>query len=129
MLRTPSWSKHFIATVNGEKYENNIQGYLTINRLWKLGDKISISFDMPIQFIDGGKSYPDQIAFKRGPQVLAFDSDLNNKILPKQWIGKQVYDAELKNNQKQKFVLVPFADAGQTGAAVKVWLPLNEVLK
>ncbi len=129
LLRTPSWSKHFIATVNGEKYENNIQGYLTINRLWKLGDKISISFDMPIQFIDGGKSYPDQIAFKRGPQVLAFDSDLNNKILPKQWIGKQVYDAELKNNQKQKFVLVPFADAGQTGAAVKVWLPLNEVLK
>ena len=39
------------------------------------------------------------------------------------------YDAELKNNQKQKFVLVPFADSGQTGAAVKVWLPLNEVLK
>jgi DUF1680 family protein len=117
---------------------------LQINRLWKSGEKIKVSFNMPIKTLEGGKSYPNQIAFQRGPQVLAFDEVLNPKstfetiknrtfitfenktisnVLPKQWIGKQVYEVKTKDNQTIN--LVPFADASQTGGAMKVWLPLN----
>ena len=109
---------------------------------------------MPVQILNGGKSYPDQVAFQRGPQVLAFDDSLNSEflkkhpfesaqklhvekpevisnvdLLPKQWIGEQAYSVgvidEKKNREKQHLILVPFADASQTGGAVKVWMPLR----
>lgn len=128
-LRVPSWCENFIAKVGDEEFKSVSNQYLTIDRVWKAGDKIKISFDIPLKELSGGKSYPDQIAFKRGPQVLAYDSDLNTKVLLKRWIGTQVYDVILKNEMKQKIVVVPFADAGQTSADVKVWLPLFQTLK
>ena len=110
---------------------------------------------MPIQTISGGKSYPDQIAFQRGPQVLAFDNTLNTAltleesnqnllvempgittntaVLPKQWIGKQAYSINImgkeKNKTTQELIVVPYADASQTGGLVKVWLPVNVIHK
>ena len=101
---------------------------------------------MPVQILSGGKSYPGQLAFQRGPQVLAFDDSLNpgikiepdqklsvekpesksfEGVLPRQWIGKQAYSLNESDKTKQQLVLVPFADASQTGGAVKVWLPLR----
>jgi uncharacterized protein len=153
-LRVPEWCRSFVAEVAGKQYEGTSNQYLMINRTWKPGDKIKVSFEIPIIVLNGGKSYPGQIAFQRGPQVLAFDNSLNidllkqyqftpnqkmtvekpvNKndsaILPGQWIGQQAYTVNItdkKNNEANKpLILVPFADASQTGGAVKVWLPLN----
>lgn len=153
-LRVPSWSTSFKANVGGKEYNGEPNQFLTIERKWKQGDKIKISFSMPIKIKNGSKSYPGQIAFKRGPQVLAIDNSLNNelskevelflaekmlvdlqigknngKLLPEKWIGEQAYtltvvDAK-KKNKKSKITLVPFADASQTGGKVRVWLPLN----
>jgi len=152
-LRVPSWCANYIAEVGGKQYKGSANQYLVLDREWKSGDRIKLSFIMPIQILDGGKSYPGQIAFQRGPQVLAFDDSLNAEflkthqlnsdqklfvekpeatskadLLPKQWIGKQAYSEsvidENNNRAKQQFVLVPFADASQTGGAVKVWMPL-----
>ncbi|MGD0899618.1 MAG: hypothetical protein ABR915_17445 [Thermoguttaceae bacterium] len=39
--------------------------------------------------------------------------------LPKGWIGTQAYTVK---GAQGDFVLVPFADAGQTGADYSVWL-------
>jgi hypothetical protein len=50
---------------------------LPITRIWKKGDKVKISFDMPVQVLPGGPSYPHAVAFQRGPQVLALDKSLN----------------------------------------------------
>lgn len=143
-LRVPSWCTSFVAKIRNKEYQGTANAYLQINRLWKSGEKIKISFNMPVKTLEGGKSYPNQIAFKRGPQVLAFDEVLNprttlettenrtfttfenktiSNVLPKQWIGKQVYEVKTKDNQAIN--LVPFADAGQTAGEVKVWLPLN----
>lgn len=154
-FRVPSWCTSFIAKVGGKEFNGIPNQYLTIDRKWKLNDKIKISFNIPVQTIDGGKSYPDQIAFQRGPQVLAYDKSLNieslnnsqqkfvfmNKpefksqpnLLPKEWIGKQSYivpisDGE-KNSSQKKLLLVPYADASQTGAAIQVWLPLTVIKK
>ncbi len=153
-LRVPSWCNSFIAEVDGKEYKGTANQYLTIKRVWKPGDKIKVSFAIPIKILAGGKSYPGQVAFQRGPQVLAFDSSLNMdlikkyqfglnqklavekptgitnpELLPGQWIGKQAYSVSItgskRHEEKEQLTLVPFADASQTGGAIKVWLPLN----
>lgn len=155
-LRVPSWSNSFVAEVGGKKYRGIANQYLVINRIWKSGEKINVSFNIPVQIVGGGKSYPGQVAFQRGPQVLAFDSTLNadlfkkyqfgsgqkltvktpgNKsdiaLLPEQWIGKQAYKVDIIGNnskvENQQLIIVPFADASQTGGDVRVWMPLNVI--
>ena len=109
---------------------------------WKPGDKIVVSMALTPRLVSGGKSYPECVAVERGPQVLAFDSSLNpgltsEKALPKaavgqkvelrdaadklptDWKGTQAYTIETAAGPA---ILVPFADAGQTGATYSVWL-------
>ncbi len=149
-LRVPSWCTSFSAKIGEKEYTGINNQYLKIDRDWMSGDKIKVSFDIPIQVLNGGKSYPNQIAFQRGPQILAFDSTLNTgleintnpllptenlevknifDVLPTQWIGKQTYTVNVLdgngNNSEQQLILVPYADASQTGGDVKVWLPFE----
>jgi DUF1680 family protein len=157
-LRVPAWCNSFIATIEGKIYKGIANQSLIIDRLWKSGEKIKVSFQMPLQILAGEKSYPDLVAFQRGPQVLAFDESLNSEflrknqfkstqkllvekpdarskidLLPKQWIGKQAYPVsvidKMRNVAKQQLLLVPFADASQTGGTVKVWMPLSVIKK
>jgi DUF1680 family protein len=118
----------------------------TIDRLWQTGDKIDVSFAMPIQLLDGGKSYPGHVAIKRGPQVLAFDQALNKidaskvsiatasvqlkeaeSALSQGWIGTQAYQVDaMEDGAPTKIVLVPYCDAGQSGGVVTTWLRRQE---
>lgn len=148
-LRVPTWCTNFVAKVGNTTYKGNPNKFVTIKRIWKPGEKISVRFDMPVQQIAGGKSYPNQIAFQRGPQILAVDKSLNaeqafdlianskenivagkpnavsqSNILPANWIGRQTYSIDILSNNK-KIYLVPFAEASQTGGDMRVWLPLN----
>ncbi len=145
-FRVPSWSKGFAATVNGTKYNLVNQGFLSINRLWKPGEKVIISFEIPVKIIQGGHNYKNFIAFQRGPQILAADSSLNSlnpvyilekqlqnqkiilsdspSALPANWIGNQAYS--FAENSHSKLVLVPFSDAGQTGSKTQVWIPISK---
>jgi DUF1680 family protein len=144
-FRVPGWAKSFTAIVNGKKYSTASLGYLTISRLWKPGETIVIDFDISVKIIHGGHNYKDFIAFQRGPQILSADSSLNRtnplSIIPKQlqlpkiilsentsvlpdgWIGNQAYSFAEGNGSE--LVLVPFADAGQTGSKTQVWIPLR----
>jgi len=150
----PEWCNSFSAQIGGKVYKGINNQPIVIERNWRPGDQINVSFDIPVKVLDGGKSYPDHIAFKRGPQVLALDSLLNvnvlkndsfnpgkkmvisqpqittNKdLLPENWIGKQVFTmgiADKENSErKMEWLLVPFADASQTGGTMKVWLPIE----
>ncbi len=148
-LRVPAWSTNFVARAGNKEYKGNPNEFVTIKRIWKPGEKISVKFDMPVQQISGGKSYPNQIAFQRGPQVLAVDKSLNTEqvfdlianskeniaagkpnlanhsgILPKNWIGRQAYSVDILN-KNEKLYLVPFAEASQTEGDMMVWLPLS----
>ncbi len=148
-LRIPEWCTNYTAKVGDKVYKGSPDQFVTINKSWKTGEKIMISFDMPVKYITGGKSYPDQIAFQRGPQILALDKSLNSgnvnnlvsdtkegivigkfnqvnekKILPVNWIGKQAYSVDIING-KEKIFLVPFAEASQTEGDMKVWLPVK----
>lgn len=150
-LRVPLWCTNFVAKVGNTVYKGLPNDFVIITKNWKSGEKISVNFDMPIQQISGGKSYPNQIAFQRGPQVLALDKSLNSekafelisnskeniairnpnttnesKFLPKNWIGQQAYSVDILN-KNEKIFLVPFAESSQTEGEIRVWLPLKTV--
>jgi len=142
-LRVPVWCKNFIAKVDGAKYKGIPGQYLNLSRNWKRNAIIQISFDLNVQELDGGMSYPGFVAIKSGTQVLAYDQALNPEItdvdkieigkmdihllqkteLPEFWVGSQVYGLNAICNKKPVFLkLVPFADAGQSGGEVRVWM-------
>ena len=154
-LRVPTWSSSFTATVGEEVYQIKTPGqYCVIKRYWKPGEKIKVAFGMPLKILAGGNNYFNRYAFQRGPQVLAMDAtlttylpDTNKSVLqekwilkknqvtkdsttlPREWIGKQSYTLEItperNKNVKQRIILVPFADAGQTGGDITVWMPIK----
>ncbi len=142
-LRVPVWCSNFKATVNGKTYKGIPGTYLNIDETWDKNSTIRVSFDLKTVQLDGGMSYLNAIAFKAGPQVLAIDQTLNPQIknledvvigstalpvvsktvLPKGWVGKQVFKTNATYNGKPvQLILVPFADAGQTGGEVRVWI-------
>ena len=97
---------------------------------------------MPTTVLSGGSSYPGRIGFQRGPQVLSLDALLNKlpvdpttvqvvsqtltpltSPLPGGWFGTQVYGLKATvDNRERELLLVPYADAGQTGGNSTVWL-------
>ena len=142
-LRVPIWCKNFTAKAEGVNY-NGIPGqYLTISKTWNKSTKVFVSYDLNPQLIGGGKSYPGYVAIKNGCQILALDNSLNpeinnldeveietatvqslsTKILPTGWFGTEIYNVPgFVNNKRTLIKLVPFAEAGQTGGEVRVWL-------
>jgi hypothetical protein len=142
-FRVPDWSANFTAKVGNDTYPGKTGQLLAISRKWNAGDKVEITFDMPTQVLPGGISYPNAIAIKRGPQVMAIDKSLNKEIggintvsfsdakelttadsaLPADWDWPEAFYADMRvNNITEKVVLVPFAEAGQKSGDVEVWI-------
>jgi len=141
-FRIPQWAENFVAKVGNSTYTGK-GSLLSIERKWSPGDKVSITFDMPVQVIPGGISYPNAVAIKRGPQVLAIDQGLNKEIaslnnvvftknsfatdasaaLPPDWDWKEAFYLDMKvNNIPEKVMMVPFSEAGQKAANIEVWI-------
>ncbi len=142
-LHVPDWCRNYKAAVNGKTF-NGIPGqYLNLEQVWDKNTVVKVSFDMPAQILDGGISYPGFVAIKYGTQILAVDQVLNPEIsdmdkisigfpplkgisktlLPKLWIGFQIFSANAFYDGKPiDLKLVPFADAGQTGGDLRVWI-------
>ncbi len=79
-LRIPEWSRETALSVNGEAFEVK-NGYNTIKRAWKKGDKINLSLDdntyVVLPPIDS--PYKDKyIALKKGAIVLALDKRVDD---------------------------------------------------
>jgi DUF1680 family protein len=142
-FRVPQWSKDFKATILGKTYKPGNGNLLSIMRTWKAGDKVEISFKMPVQVISGGSSYPNAVAIKRGPQVFAVDMGLNKNLpalgdatfsnaaalidekslLPAGWGWKEAYSLQMNiGNKAQKVIIVPFSEAGQDTSPIAVWI-------
>jgi DUF1680 family protein len=137
-FRVPEWSADFKATVGSRVYTAKKGTVLTIQRKWIPGEHVRISFGMPVEVVPGGPSYPHAVAIKRGPQVLAIDKALNPRFdsltkltftarpvladaaaaLPENWSWKEAFYLDAP----QKWLLVPFAEAGQSAANITVWI-------
>ena len=148
-LRVPVWCKNFKVNVDGKNYNGTPGKYLNMDQTWNTNSIIKVSFDLNDQILEGGKSYPDCIALKVGPQVLAVDQSLNSGIidldklsldspklsivskalLPGSWIGSQIFETKAFYDGKPVvLILVPFADASQTGGDIRVWIKKNNDL-
>jgi DUF1680 family protein len=155
-FRVPEWAENFKATVkageafadsadgsvcgsvSGERYEGRRGEMLAIRRTWAAGDRVRVTFDMAVEVLAGGVSYPNSVAIKRGPQVLAVDKGLNagdviytgssrlteaGGVLPEDWGWKEAFYLEANvDGSPKKVMLVPFAEAGQKSGEVAVWI-------
>jgi len=146
-LRVPVWSRGYIAKVEGKEYKGVPGQYLNISKIWKNNSKIEVSMDLNVQKLNGGINYPGFVAIKSGPQILAFDQALNPEIndiekieidntniqllpktgLPSSWFGTEVFKLNASYESKPVVLkLVPFAEAGQTGGEVRVWMKMKK---
>ena len=142
-FRVPEWVKKYTATIGKQTYQGVPGKLLRIERKWNTNGVVNISFEIPVEVLSGGKSYPGKIALKRGPQVLAVDSNLNlqdslkdliclkakvkltdaGKSLPADWSFKQAYSVAMVANQKPvNVILVPFSEGGQKGSEIITWI-------
>lgn len=143
MLYVPMWCNNFKATINGKTLNGIAGNYLTIENEWNGKTTINVTYNINVQVLEGGKSYPNNFALKYGPQVLAIDADLNKqidsldnifinspqlsvlseKVLPIGWFGTQLFETNAFYKGKDvKVKLVPFAEASQNGGDIRVWI-------
>ena len=149
-LRIPGWCEEAGVQINGRNAKGNTgaDGYLAIQRLWRDQDKIQLHFKMKPRILIGDHKNEGKLAVLYGPLVLAADaaasgepakkapafsipgSDPNklritaeaapDKIDP--WPGARVFRMA-DDGTNLAMCLVPFADAGASGADYQVWLP------
>jgi DUF1680 family protein len=82
-LRIPAWAgpKTTVA-INGKRIASDVKpgAFLPIERDWKNGDRIEISFDMPTTLEAVDPQHPNTVALLHGPLALFAIGDLSAKI-------------------------------------------------
>lgn len=74
-LRIPGWCQQATAWINGEPIDLTgtlEKGYAALHRLWRDGDTLRLSFDMPVRRLYAHPAVGEnghRVAFKRGPVV------------------------------------------------------------
>ena len=150
-LRVPAWSKKSDILVNGQPagVDAKAGSYATIQRAWKAGDTVELSFDMTPRCLEG--QAPDRGgrgAFQVGPLLLAFDAYFNTVETPD---VKPINAAELKiervpvttkgdafrfapmglwrtqSDDGATITLCDFASAGAHGTDYAAWLPVSHL--
>lgn len=93
-VRIPSFVKEKEVTVNNEVLDTEgleKDGYLYLNREWKAGDRLEITFDMPVRRIRTNTAVRDNagcVALMRGPIVYSFEGIDNGEHLQELRIPK-----------------------------------------
>jgi DUF1680 family protein len=151
-LRIPSWCEKAGVEVNGRDTQGKTgsDGYLAIRRLWQDHDKIQLHLKVEPRILVGDHKNEGKLAVFYGPLVLAADaavsgqpttkapnfsipgSDPNKlRITPQaapdnvdSWQGAPAF-ALADDGTNLPMRLVPFADAGATGAEYQIWLPFG----
>ncbi|QNI33547.1 glycoside hydrolase family 127 protein [Alloacidobacterium dinghuense] len=89
-LRIPQWAgPGTTITVNGARFASDLKpgAFLPIDRSWKSGDRIEISFDMPTQLEAIDPQHPNTVALLKGPLALFATGDLSAKASKAQLLG------------------------------------------
>ncbi len=151
-LRIPVWCQVPGVQVNGGNIDakTGADGYLAVSRLWQDQDKIQIHLNPEPRILIGDHNNKGKLAVLYGPLVLAADaavSGINSVKTPEfsipgsdpnklsvilettpgdlnSWPDNKIFRlADAGTNLAMR--LVPFADAGATGADYQVWLPFG----
>ena len=91
-VRHPAWAgKEYQVMVNGtavsgSAVEKGKASYVTINRTWTVGDRITVWLPMELRY-EACPNYTDYIAFKFGPILLAANVSPEGETLPNEYAG------------------------------------------
>jgi hypothetical protein len=104
-LRLPGWCRKPVVKLNGKtvSVKKAEKGYLKIARKWKKGDKVELTFPMPIEFVEARAEVgmnASRVALQRGPIVYCLEevdngATLNSIYLPRDAKLKATFDAKL----------------------------------
>lgn len=149
-FRIPAWSKTAVVKLNGVEQTGVVSGdWFTLNRTWKDGDTVELSFDMRAYLINGSEecSNPNgkyNVVVKRGPLVFARDYRLegegmfdplqfaldDNDELTVELVQEPTFKSQLQLKVKLangEFVtLVDYGSAGKTmddDSIMCLWIP------
>ena len=90
--RIPAWSRGYEVKINGAGYTGVVtDGFLDIERVWKKGDVIEITFPTPVELYRAHPSVRENInkfAVMRGPALYCAEEADNGKELHRLVIGK-----------------------------------------
>ena len=93
-IRYPGWAKNGASIkLNGKavKVSQQAGSYISLNRKWKAGDKIEVSFPMALQVIPTNDN-PDKVALAYGPIVLAGTMGTNGFISRAPYSNPRMYN-------------------------------------
>jgi hypothetical protein len=149
-LRLPAWCQDYSLKPSGAKL--GADGYTALRRSWKAGDVVELNLDLAPRIVVGDHLNQGKVAVCYGPLVLAADEallptnqTLSTLALPKADLAALVVAPEAAPAERRTWPgaktfrvnattqcgvesftasLIPFADAGGTGASYKVWLPV-----
>jgi DUF1680 family protein len=142
-VRMPSGADHFMMAVNNqselagrEKFSDHA---IVQAREWKDGDRVTLSYKLGPRLLTGHHGNAGRAALAWGPFVLAYDESRNPGLPPANELGLVQGEPKLtlesgpdlafrgqvvgrKGSEPKPAIFVPFADAGSTGGAYRVWL-------
>ena len=174
-LRIPAWARsqftpgalyHYIdkastnweVSLNGKKLDAKINdGFISIRKKWKTGDKVMLSLPMPLQYnyaIDKVEADRDRVCITRGPLVYCAEAADNDfpvlqayiETIPENYtiyrsqeglmkgIDFVTIPAKVKNNEGSKedavMTLLPYYAWNNRGdSTMIVWIQANETLE
>ena len=145
-LRIPGWCKNFSISVN-DKLQNTAKqenGYITLQKNWEKGDKITLNLDMPVEVVAADpKVLADQgkRAIQRGPLVYCLEEtdqpenswdkiqlNANTNFKIKKASDKLTGMLEIEGETgDQSFTMIPyFAWDNRDAGKMKVWVDYTE---
>jgi hypothetical protein len=140
---TKNYNTNISIDINGEKQNiETSKGYASINRTWKKGDVVSISFPIQVKQV---KTNPlvdensNKVAFEYGPLVYCAE-EADNVNIPETWVPanidfeinqQTILDEKVKslvaNINNNKLTLIPYFTWSNRGEGqMKVWFPLKQ---
>jgi DUF1680 family protein len=143
-IRVAPWSDPLKLKINGKTFPYTVEnGWAVVpSRKWSANDTLEMDFNIGARLLSGDHHNKGLAALLWGPFVMAYDNS-NNPALSAHGLGFAGTESDrlaptrdslqvLADVSSKSFtgtkpaVFVPFADAGATGAAYKVWLPTIE---
>jgi uncharacterized protein len=81
-MRIPKWCQKPTVRVNGQNVPERAkpEGWLTIERLWKTGDQVTLDLPMPWRLVKGRKAQAGRVAIMRGPMLYCLSRKGNAKL-------------------------------------------------
>ena len=143
-LRMPGWSRTTRITLNGRKAAGGKPGtYHVIERKWKTGDLIALTFDMSPRLWVGERECKGKVSVYHGPLLMAYDPRYDGYDpgrLPKLDLSqapvrqggwardpRPMLLMRYGTEGGKGITLCDFASAGATGTHYVSWLPAGRV--